>query len=95
MIKRYQDRVPIIVESKTVSLSKDKFLVPNDISMLKFLSELRTHLDQKLNVNEALFLITQDNRTVSLSRDLASVYEEYKESCGFLYFYLEKENTYG
>ena len=96
IIERYPDRIPIIVEknkkSKIKDIDKNKFLVPNDMTMGQFMYVIRKRI--KLDSKEALFFFVNNslcNNTLSLSE----VYKTYKDKDGFLYIVYTSENTFG
>ena len=96
IIERYPDRIPIIVEkdkkSKIKDIDKNKYLVPNDMTMGQFMYVIRKRI--KLDSKEALFFFVNNslcNNTLSLSE----VYKTYKDKDGFLYIVYTSENTFG
>ena len=61
--QKFPDKIPIIVskhkKSKLDNLPKDKFLVPDDITVIQFLSILRTKL--KMEPSDSLWLFVNGN----------------------------------
>lgn len=94
IIEKYHDRIPCIVESNNnnLILDKNKFLVPNDITVGQFIYVLRKRVHIK--PEEALFLFV-NNTIPPSSRMLNELYTEHKDEDNFLYFTLSSENTFG
>ena len=95
VLLKYKDRVPVIVEADTNSefdLTKNKFLVPKDISLSQMIYVIRKKIN--LASEKALFLFIDG--TLPATSDLMSVlYEEKKSSDGFLYCLISAESTFG
>lgn len=93
---KYSDRVPIIVEkykkSKVATIDKNKFLAPQDMTIGQFIYIIRKRI--QLDSNEALF-ITINSCAVTSSKLLSEIYENNKDSDGFLYIVYSSENTFG
>ncbi|EGC36392.1 hypothetical protein DICPUDRAFT_77947 [Dictyostelium purpureum] len=95
---KYADRIPVIVEkapkSDAPDLDKKKYLVPNDITIGKFIYELRKNTASKVNAEKAIYLFI--NNTIPPTAALMSqIYERYKDEDGFLYITYSGENTFG
>eukprot|EP01088_Endostelium_zonatum_P015908 TRINITY_DN4091_c0_g1_i1.p1 TRINITY_DN4091_c0_g1~~TRINITY_DN4091_c0_g1_i1.p1 ORF type:complete len:138 (+),score=46.73 TRINITY_DN4091_c0_g1_i1:54-416(+) len=93
---KYPDRIPVIVEkapkSDAPDIDKKKFLVPNDITVGKFIYEIRKHM--QLSPEKAIFLFV--NGVYPPTAELMSViYKNYKDEDGFLYITYSGENTFG
>jgi GABA(A) receptor-associated protein len=93
---KYPDRIPVIVEkapnSKVPEIDRKKYLVPKDITVGAFETEIRKHM--KLKPEEAIFLFV--NNTIPPTGSLISqVYDKHKESDGLLYVTYSGENTFG
>lgn len=96
--KKYPDRIPIIVEralncDKSVpNIDKKKFLVPADLTMGQFQYVIRKRI--KMNAEKAMFVFV-NNKMMSSSSLLTTVYDEHKDEDGFLYVNYSGENTFG
>jgi GABA(A) receptor-associated protein len=90
--KSYPKKIPIIVESKDIVLTKNKFLTDGDQSISLFMSTLRKFLT--LKKDEAVFLFI-NNTLPSQSESLSSIYKKFGDEDGFLYCQLSKESTFG
>ncbi len=96
ILKKYPDRVPVIVEkhhdSDINDIDKSKYLVPKDMSISQFHFVIRKRI--KLTPEKALF-ITINNTLVSSSDTLGELYESMKDEDGFIYMIYTGENTFG
>ena len=96
IVQKYPDRVPVIVESSKSSnptIDKAKFLVPMDITVGKFICEIRKHI-REINPQHAIFLFM--NGVLPPTAALMSqMYEKHKDLDGFLYFVYALENSFG
>lgn len=97
ILKKYTDRLPIIVEvfdTTLPPLDKSKYLVPNDLTFGQFLFVIRKRL--KLSSSEiALFSYTENGTLPVLSQLVGEVYNENKNKDGFLYIHIAGEKTFG
>lgn len=95
--QKYPNRIPIICEktSKTSipDIDKNKFLVPNDLTMGQFLYVIRKRI--KLSAEEAIFVYINNSILPQTSALVSTIYEEYKDDDGFLYLTYSGENTFG
>lgn len=93
---QHPERIPIIVERATNAevgnLDKNKFLVPNDITMSQLMYIVRKRI--KLAEEKALFL-SVNNFIPSTSTTVEQVYKEHCDEDGFLYVAYRSENTFG
>jgi len=95
MIEKYHSsRIPVILESKTIKLNKDKFLSPDNITVAIFLKEIRNHL-VSISDHTAYYLITSDGKMLTPTDEMSLVQIRHREECGFLFLRVEKENLYG
>lgn len=79
-------------KSDAPEIDKKKYLVPNDITVGKFVFEIRKHMT--LAPEKAIFLFV--NNTLPPTGELvATIYEKHKDEDGFLYFTYSGENTFG
>ena len=95
IMKRYPDRVPIIVETRpdVPLLLKRKYLVPRDFTVGEFIYVMRNKIN--LRHEQALFLFFNDNILSPTAEMLGNVYENHKNTDQFLYAILCMENTFG
>jgi len=95
LMDKYTDKIPIIVSKgkrDAPELKKNKFLVPCDIPLGKFLYELRKHMT--VNNCEGIFLFI-NNTIPPINMNMGELYNKYKEDDGFLYITYSTESTFG
>lgn len=96
ILKKYPDRIPIIVEkyknSNINDIDKCKFLVPRDMTIGQFIYVIRKRI--KLKSEHALF-ITINNQLPASGKLISYLYDECKDEDGFLYVIYTNENTFG
>lgn len=93
---KYPERIPVIVEKSSSSdisqVDKQKYLVPNDLSVAQFIYVIRKRIE--LPQEQALFLFV--NNTLPHSSSLMSqIYHDHVDDDGFLYVRYEGETTFG
>lgn len=96
MLLRHPDRVPAIVEvapGSKMTLARAKYLIPGEITVGKFIMELRKSLS--LAPEQAIFLYVGGGRLPPTAAPMAQVYTKYKDSDDFLYIVIANENTFG
>eukprot|EP01104_Vermistella_antarctica_P002763 TRINITY_DN12982_c0_g1_i1.p1 TRINITY_DN12982_c0_g1~~TRINITY_DN12982_c0_g1_i1.p1 ORF type:complete len:120 (-),score=37.37 TRINITY_DN12982_c0_g1_i1:220-579(-) len=93
---KYPGRIPVIVEkapkSDVPDIDKKKYLVPADITVGRFVYEIRKHM--KLSPEKAIFLFV-NNVLPPTAALMSHIYERYKDPDGFLYITYSGENTFG
>lgn len=97
ILQKYHDRVPIIVQKASGSdvpvINKNKFLVPMDITMGKFMYEIRKHIPQ-LGCEKAIFMYV-GNALLPTIKLVSQIYHQFKDTDGFLYITYAGESTFG
>ena len=97
VLEIFPDRVPVIVEPhpRTIpapQLRRKKYVVPGDLTLGAFIYEVRKQMT--IRPEEAIFFMVNDI-LVPVNSVMFNVYDRYKEECGFLYFTITTENTFG
>ena len=96
IIEKYPTKIPIIVEKQNKSdvpdIDKQKYLVPNDLTMGQFVYVIRRRL--KLDPEKAIFIFI-NNILPPTSAFVQQVYEDHKDDDGFLYVTYSGENSFG
>lgn len=97
IIRKFPNRIPIICEvanntKKKITLDKNKYLVPNDITMGQFLYVIRKKI--KMLPEESLFMFI-NNKIPLTSQLISEIYRMEKEEDGFLYVQISMESTFG
>jgi hypothetical protein len=72
--------------------AQKKFLVPNDISVGKFIFEIRKHM--QLAPEQAIFLFVNEALPPSASL-VSQIYKQHADEDGFLYVTYSGENSFG
>mmetsp|Transcript_137438 Transcript_137438/g.194488 ORF Transcript_137438/g.194488 Transcript_137438/m.194488 type:complete len:119 (+) Transcript_137438:91-447(+) len=94
---QYPDRIPVIVErdpkARIPDIDKKKFLAPADITVAKFINEIRKHI--KLGRQESLFVFVANNVMPQPNSTMNQVYAQHADEDGFLYVVYSSENTFG
>lgn len=95
ILDRYPDKIPLIVQSKDVPLTKIKFLIDKNYSFSYLQLILKKFID--LKPEEAVFyFIGEKKDTIPKGNDLLSeLYSRYHDEDGFLYLFLTKESVFG
>ena len=93
---KYPNRIPVIVEKAKDSdigdIDKNKFLVPNDLTVGQFMYVIRKRI--KLTSEKSIFIFS-NNTLPPTGSILAQIYENNKDDDGFLYLVYAGENTFG
>lgn len=96
IIMKYPNRIPIIIEigynSHIPEPDKHKFLAPADLTIGQFVFAVRKRI--KLRPEQAIFLFI-NNYLPSTNTSLSQIYEEYKDTDGFLKCVISGESTFG
>ncbi|RHY96875.1 hypothetical protein DYB35_006944 [Aphanomyces astaci] len=93
---KYPDRIPVICEkadrSEIPDIDKKKYLVPADLTVGQFVYVIRKRI--KLSPEKAIFIFI-NNVLPPTAALMSNIYEEQKDSDGFLYITYSGENTFG
>jgi len=92
LLKKYNNKIPIIIDKSDIQLNDYKFLVPNDITIHDFMYILRKR--SKLTPEQSIFLFIQKS-IPPMNALIADIYKQYVDEDKFLYVHLYKENTFG
>lgn len=94
----YPKRIPVICAvlpnaKSIISLDKEKYLVPKEMTMGQFLMELRKRI--RLQPHQALFVFMENGLLPLINKTLNELYQAHGNSDGFLYISISPENTFG
>lgn len=95
LVGKYKDKIPVIVskgKANAPELTKNKFLVSSDVTLGKFLYELRKHM--AVHNYEGIYLFI-NNVIPATNMNMGELYNKHKEDDGFLYITYSTENTFG
>lgn len=94
---QYPNNVPVVVErhhnSPMADLDRQKFIAPGDITVAKFISEMRKKL--KLGRQEGMFVYVGNNAIPQPNQTMSQVFNKHKDADGFLYVVYSSENVLG
>ena len=98
LLEKYPERVPVVIErdenSKHLTIiDKNKYLVPKDLTMCQLLWVIRKRMH--IRKEQTVFLLSEAGILFAGTDHISSVYENNKDSDGFLYLRYANENTFG
>ena len=92
----HSGKIPVIVEkapsADVPNIDKIKYLVPGDLTVAQFLCLIRNRI--KLANDQALFIYVNGTLPAT-SAMFSTIYEEHKDSDGFLYVVYTGESSFG
>ncbi len=80
-------------KSDVPDIDKKKYLVPSDITVGKFVYEIRKHM--KLSPEKAIFLFVGNGVLPPTAALMSQIYDRFKDEDGFLYIVYSGENSFG
>ena len=97
ILEKYPDRVPIIVQPSkndrdSYPIDKSKYITPRDLTLMQFQQIIRKRI--RFPSEKALFMFIK-NRLYPITSLVGSIYDDNKDSDGFLYITYCQENTFG
>jgi GABA(A) receptor-associated protein len=93
IMSKYPQRVPIIVDcKKEINLDKNKYIVPNDLTIGQFMYILKKRI--KINHEQSIFLLC-NNQLIINTELINHLFDKHKDYDGFLYIIISLENTFG
>ena len=98
IIEKYPERKPIFVyrskyDKSLPIISKNKFLVPNKMTLSQFLVIIRKKIE--LSEKLSIFLFVNEKILPKYSETMEDIYDEYKNKDGMLIITYSGENTFG
>ncbi|OWR46465.1 uncharacterized protein LOC116774124 isoform X2 [Danaus plexippus] len=95
---RFPNKIPLYVErysreKEVPVLGRNKFLVPQELTMSQFLYIIRTKM--KLRDSQALYLLVNDKVLVSHSMTMSQAYEQFRSTDGFLHITYAAQQVFG
>jgi len=98
IMEKYTDRVCIYIEKSNCeeevpSLDKNKYLVPNYLSIAQFIYVIRNRI--RLPKEKALFFYTKNQYLLSGNARMIELYDKYRDADGFFYITYTGENCFG
>lgn len=93
IMSKYPQRVPIIVDcKKELKLDKNKYIVPNDLTVGQFMYILKKRINN--NHEQSIFLLC-NNQLLINTELINNLFNRQKDYDGFLYIIISLENTFG
>jgi GABA(A) receptor-associated protein len=92
---RYPEKIPVIVNTKNKKLKMDrqKFLIPNDLTVSQFIYVIRKRIE--LKKESAIFMLVNDMMPAS-SQTMEQLYNEQMDTnTEMLFVDIAMENTFG
>jgi GABA(A) receptor-associated protein len=97
ILEKYPDRVPLIIQpSKNdrdqYPIDKSKYITPRDLTMLQLQQIIRKRV--RFPAEKALFMFV-NNKMFPITSMVGNIYDDNKDTDGFLYVTYCQENTFG
>jgi GABA(A) receptor-associated protein len=97
ILEKYPDRVPLIVQPskndrESYPIDKSKYITPRELTLMQFQQIIRKRIH--FPPEKALFMFI-NNRIYPITSLIGAIYDENKDSDGFLYITYCQENTFG
>jgi GABA(A) receptor-associated protein len=94
ILAKYPNRIPVICEpfGDVSELDRNKYLVPDDLSIAQFLYVIRKRM--LIEPEKSIYLFVKTH-IMAGNMSLSSVYDKYNDEDGFLYITYGGENTFG
>jgi GABA(A) receptor-associated protein len=93
IIEKYPNRIPCILSSSQIQIKKNKFLVPELLTLGQFVYIIRKKI--RLSPEKAIFIFINGTKLCSGSAVLSDIYKQNKNEDGFLYLVMSEENSFG
>lgn len=94
--RNYPTMVPVVVRTPRnetyIKLIKDRYLVPEEITVRRFLTSCRPYIGVK--ETHTVFILI-DDMTPRQEDTMGLMYQKHRNMDGFLYITLSSENTFG
>ena len=97
ILEKYPDRVPLIIQpSKNdkdlYPIDKSKYITPRDLTLMQLQQIIRKRV--RFPPEKALFMFI-NNKIFPITSMVGNIYDDNKDSDGFLYITYCQENTFG
>ena len=97
ILEKYPDRVPLIIQASKndrdiYPIDKSKYITPRDFTLLQLQQIIRKRI--RFPAEKALFLFI-NNKLYPITSVIGQVYDNNKDTDGFLYITYCQENTFG
>lgn len=97
ILEKYPDRVPLIIQPSkndrdAYPIDKSKYITPRDLTLLQLQQIIRRRV--RFPAEKALFMFI-NNKIYPITTGIGQLYDNNKDSDGFLYITYCQENTFG
>ncbi len=97
ILEKYPDRVPLIIQPSNndrhaYPIDKSKYITPRDLTMMQLQQIIRKRV--RFPPEKALFMFIY-NKIYPITSTVGTIYDNNKDSDGFLYITYCQENTFG
>lgn len=97
ILEKYPDRVPLIIQPSkndrdAYPIDKSKYITPRDLTMMQLQQIIRKRV--RFPPEKALFMFI-NNKIYPITSSVGHIYDNNKDSDGFLYVTYCQENTFG
>jgi GABA(A) receptor-associated protein len=97
ILEKYPDRVPLIIQPSkndrdAYPIDKSKYITPRDLTMMQLQQIIRKRV--RFPPEKALFMFI-NNKIYPITSSVGQIYDNNKDSDGFLYVTYCQENTFG
>ena len=97
ILEKYPDRVPLIIQPSkndrsSYPIDKSKYITPRDLTLLQLQQIIRKRI--RFPSEKALYMFI-NNKMYPITSLIGPIYDENKDSDGFLYITYCQENTFG
>lgn len=97
ILEKYPDRVPLIIQPSkndrhAYPIDKSKYITPRDLTMMQLQQIIRKRI--RFPSEKALFMFI-NNKIYPITSSVGTIYDNNKDSDGFLYVTYCQENTFG
>lgn len=97
ILEKYPDRVPLIIQPSkndrdAFPIDKSKYITPRDLSMMQLQQIIRKRIH--FPPEKALFMFV-NNKIYPITSLIGNIYDDNKDTDGFLYITYCQENTFG
>jgi GABA(A) receptor-associated protein len=97
ILEKYPDRVPLIIQPSkndraSYPIDKSKYITPRDLTLLQLQQIIRKRIH--FPSEKALYMFI-NNKMYPITSLIGPIYDENKDSDGFLYITYCQENTFG
>ena len=97
ILEKYPDRVPLIIKPSpndrdAYPIDKSKYITPRDLTLLQLQQIIRKRIH--FPSEKALYMFI-NNKLFPITSMVGPIYDEHKDSDGFLYITYCQESTFG